>query len=79
MQQRLTRGQGFIALVICAVPLVFGFIIPVSLLINWAIDTYADVLGKDFYLLLFHSLLLAFITSALALGYSFVHGVFKQK
>jgi len=68
MQQRLTRGQGFIALVICAVPLVFGFIIPVSLLINWAIDTYADVLGKDFYLLLFHSLLLAFITSALALA-----------
>ncbi len=67
MQQRLTRSHGFIALTICAAPLVFGFIIPVSLLINWAIDTYAGVLGKDFYLLLFHSLLLAFVTSALAL------------
>lgn len=68
MQQRLTRGQGYIALVICAAPLVFGFIIPVSLLINWAMDTYAEVLGKDFYLLLFHSLLLAFVTSVLALA-----------
>ena len=31
-------------------------------------DTYAEVLGKDFYLLLFHSLLLAFVTSVLALA-----------
>jgi iron(III) transport system permease protein len=68
MQQRLTRRQGYIALVICAAPLVFGFIIPVSLLINWAMDTYAEVLGKDFYLLLFHSLLLAFVTAVLALA-----------
>ncbi len=68
MQQRLTKGQGFIALVICVMPLVFGFIVPVSLLINWAMDTYAEVLGKDFYLLLFHSLLLAFVTSVLALA-----------
>tara|TARA_R110002072_G_C7972974_1_gene534998 strand:- start:1449 stop:3140 length:1692 start_codon:yes stop_codon:yes gene_type:complete len=68
MQQRLTSGRGYIALIICASPLIFGFIIPVSLLINWALDTYAEVLGKDFYLLLFHSLLLAFITSILALA-----------
>ena len=67
MQQQLNRGQGLIALTVCAAPLVFGFIIPVSLLINWALDTYSYVLGKDFYKLLFNSLLLAFITSALAL------------
>jgi iron(III) transport system permease protein len=46
---------------------VFGFIIPVGLLINWSLDTYSSVLGKDFYALLFNSLLLAFITSILAL------------
>ena len=68
MQQRLTRGHGIIALIVCAAPLSFGFIIPVSLLMNWAIDTYSDVLGKDFYLLFFNSLLLAFITSMLAVG-----------
>ena len=68
MQQRLTKGHGVIALIICAAPLSFGFIVPVSLLINWAIDTYLDVLGKDFYLLFFNSLFLAFITSMLAVG-----------
>lgn len=68
MQQRLTKGRGFIASTICAAPLVFGFIIPVSLLVNWALDTYGEVLGKDFYLLLFHSLLLAFVTSVFALA-----------
>jgi iron(III) transport system permease protein len=67
MQQQLTRGQGAVALSICAAPLVFGFIIPVCLLIDWAMDTYSKVLGKDFYSLLFHSLLLAFVTSILAL------------
>lgn len=68
MQQRLTKGHGVIALIICAAPLSFGFIVPVSLLINWAIDTYLNVLGKDFYLLFFNSLFLAFITSMLAVG-----------
>lgn len=67
MQQRLSKGQGAIALIVCAAPLIFGFIIPVGLLINWAMDTYSSVLGKDFYALLFNSLLLAFITSFLAL------------
>ncbi len=67
MQQKLSKGQGIIAFFICSMPLVFGFIIPVSLLVNGAMDTYAHVIGKDFYLLLFHSLLLALITSVLAL------------
>lgn len=68
MQKQLHGGKAIIALVLCATPLLFGFIIPVSLLINWAMDTYAEVLGKDFYLLLSHSLLLAFVTSLLALA-----------
>jgi iron(III) transport system permease protein len=67
MQQQLSKGQGTIALSVCAAPVVFGFIIPVGLLINWSLDTYSSVLGKDFYALLFNSLLLAFITSILAL------------
>ncbi len=68
MQQQLSKRQGAIALIVCAAPVVFGFIIPVGLLINWAMDTYSSVLGKDFYALLFNSLVLAFITSLLALG-----------
>ena len=60
MQQQLNKGSGLFALVSCATPILLGFIIPLLFLINLALDTYSDVLGKDFYLLVFNSLLLAF-------------------
>jgi iron(III) transport system permease protein len=68
MQQQLRGHKAMIALILCAAPLVMGFIIPVCFLFNWAMDTYTEVIGKDFYLLLYHSLLLAFVTSAIALA-----------
>ena len=67
MQQQLNKRLGLCALASCATPILLGFIIPLLFLINLALDTYSDVLGKDFYLLLFNSLLLAFVTSILAL------------
>ncbi len=67
MQQQLNKGSGLCALVSCATPVLLGFIIPLLFLVNLALDTYSEVLGKDFYLLLFNSLLLAFATAILAL------------
>ncbi len=67
MQQQLNKGSGLCALVSCVTPVLLGFIIPLLFLINLALDTYSEVLGKDFYLLLFNSLLLAFATAILAL------------
>jgi len=63
MQQQLNKGSGLFALVSCATPILLGFIIPLLFLINLALDTYSEVLGKDFYLLVFNSLLLAFVTA----------------
>lgn len=67
MQQQLNKRSGLCALVSCATPILLGFIIPLLFLINLALDTYSEVLGKDFYLLVFNSLLLAFVTAILAL------------
>ena len=67
MQKQLHGSKALIALVLCATPLIFGFIVPVVFLTDWALDTYSVVLDKDFYLLLSHSLLLAFVTATLAL------------
>lgn len=67
MQQQLNKGSGLCALVSCATPVLLGFIIPLLFLVNLALDTYSEVLGKDFYLLLFNSLLLAIATAILAL------------
>jgi iron(III) transport system permease protein len=67
LQQQLNKAQGSIAFFICALPLIAGFIIPILFLFDLALDTYSQVLGKDFYSLLFNSLLLAFTTAVLAL------------
>jgi len=67
MQQQLNKEQGIFSLVLCATPILLGFIIPIMYLMDLALDTYSDVLGKDFYMLLFNSLSLAFVTAALAL------------
>ena len=67
LQQKLNKTPGWFACVFCAAPMILGFIVPVSFLIDLALDTYTEVLGKDFYMLLFNSLLLAFATAVLAL------------
>ena len=67
LQQKLFGIKSIVAFVYCVFPLLFGFVIPLYFLINWSLDTYADVLGSDFYHLLFNSLSLAALASALAL------------
>lgn len=67
LQQNLKKFSGVLALFTCITPVLLGFIIPVIFLIDLALDTYNEVLNKDFYLLLFHSLLLAFVTAIFAL------------
>lgn len=68
LQQKLNKASGVLALFTCIMPVLLGFIIPVIFLIDLALDTYKEVLNKDFYLLLFHSLMLAFVTAILALS-----------
>lgn len=67
LQQKLTTGRGLVVLLLCATPLILGFVIPVYYLVNLALATYAQVLGEDFYRLLLNSLLLAFATAVCAL------------
>lgn len=67
LQQQLTKTKSILALIVCVTPVLLGFIVPVSFLFDLALDTYSEVLNKDFYSLLFNSLLLAFVTAILAL------------
>jgi iron(III) transport system permease protein len=67
LQQQLTQLKSVIALIICITPVLLGFIIPTGFLFDMALDTYSQVLNKDFYLLLLNSLGLAFVTAIFAL------------
>ncbi len=67
LQQKLSVGKAWLAFAFCLTPLLFGFIVPFAQLMKWALSTYTHVIGPDFYGLLLNSLLLAFVTSLLAL------------
>ncbi len=64
---RLQGWQSFGALLVCALPLLFGFIVPVTQLGVWAWDRADGFLDPDFIALLTNSLTLAGIAAALAL------------
>jgi iron(III) transport system permease protein len=64
---QLSFQQGWIAFIACLIPLLLGFILPFSQLLIWTIETAEEMINSDFYQLVLHSLLLALVTSLLAL------------
>jgi len=65
-KSKLQKGAALLALSVCLLPLVFGFIVPTGQLVIWAKQTYRHSLDHEFIMLTGHSLELAFITSMLA-------------
>ena len=71
----LTGGAAILAMTICLIPVLLGFIIPVVQLSQWAINTASRMLDANFWQLAFNSLLLALcaalvtILAALILSY----------
>jgi iron(III) transport system permease protein len=66
--QRPIRGWPMLlATIACMLPVVFGFVIPATQLSVWALQTWSDVVDKDFFALIGHSIELAAIASATAL------------
>jgi len=63
------RGRPMcLAIIICGLPVVFGFIVPFIQLSIWALQTYADVVNEEFYILIGNSLGLAAVTAVIALA-----------
>ncbi len=60
--------RGGLAFALCALPVGFGFIIPAAQLSVWAAQTYGASMNRQFLALAWHSVELALIASALALG-----------
>lgn len=64
---QLSSKQGWIALLACLIPLLLGFGLPFIQLLIWTIETAEEMINSDFYILVANSLILALITSLLAL------------
>lgn len=66
-QVQLTGGKAWLASLACLLPIMFGFILPFLQLLQWAIETFDDMVDSDFISLTWHSLSLAGSAALLAL------------
>lgn len=65
-QYKLTGAKAFIACFACLMPLMFGFLIPVSQLLLWMIDTYQEMVDASFIELALNTVTLALGAALLA-------------
>ena len=63
----LSGVNAFLAIVVCIVPILLGFIIPGIQLLLWAIKTAPEVINSSFYLLIFNTIKLALIVATLVM------------
>jgi iron(III) transport system permease protein len=65
-EQRLGPVAGMLATIACALPILIGFVLPVSVLFDSALANIADGLKPEFWRSAGHSLMLAFSTAIVA-------------
>ena len=67
LEQKHLRGlRGLPALAVCALPVLFGFVIPSGQLLLWGIQTWRTSLDAGFFTLIANSIELALVTAVLA-------------
>ena len=67
LEQKHLRGlRGLPALAVCALPVLFGFVIPSGQLLLWGIQTWRTSLDAGFFILIANSIELALVTAVLA-------------
>lgn len=65
--RKLTGSKQAVAITICAIPLLLGFIIPTAQLFFWGVQTAEQLFDPSFWTLVSNTLLLAGLTALLAL------------
>ena len=67
LEQKHLRGlRGLPALAVCALPVLFGFVIPSGQLLTWGMQTWRTSMDSGFFAIVVNSIELALITAVLA-------------
>jgi len=66
----LNRKKQLIAFILASLPLLLGFLIPVSQLVVWAIDIHQQLFEAAFWVLIKNTLTLALVTAGIALSFA---------
>ncbi|MDN5202576.1 iron ABC transporter permease [Fulvivirgaceae bacterium BMA10] len=59
----LSKGQRLMAFLVCLIPFMIGFVIPLLQLLYWAYQTAYKVIDMEFFFLVFNSFKVAFVTA----------------
>ena len=69
---KLSGYKNFFAMLFCLIPILIGFILPITELLNWTVNYKIDFFNKDFLESSFNSLLVAIIAALLCTMISFL-------
>ncbi|MCF6226461.1 MAG: iron ABC transporter permease [Xanthomonadales bacterium] len=64
----LIGRRALLAFSVCFVPILFGFVVPALQLLNWSIYVASTELNSDFFILVWNSFSLAFITALITIS-----------
>jgi len=64
----LSGSKAVLAIFICSIPVLLGFIIPALQLLSWAIKTAPDIINSSFYALAFNTVRLALMVAVLVVA-----------
>lgn len=77
-QPQLTGWKGLAALLVCGLPVLAGFVIPVVQLVLWAVESWAVINRDDFLSLVFNSLRLAVMAAVIVLTLALLVAYLKR-
>jgi iron(III) transport system permease protein len=71
---RLNGWQRVLAVIVCALPILIGFVVPALVLMSFAVSRLEDALSVTYLKAVYHSLMLAGLAAAIAVGLGLVLG-----
>ena len=71
---RLNGWQRVLAVIVCALPILIGFVVPALVLLNFAVSRLHDALSVTYLKAVYHSLVLAGLAAAIAVVLALVLG-----
>jgi len=78
-QPILKGNKKRIAVFVCVSPVLLGFVLPVVFLMLWAFKTYSYVVDQSFFILMWHSIILAACAAVLAMSLALFMSYSKRR
>jgi iron(III) transport system permease protein len=77
-RQKLTGGRALLAFMLCILPMVLGFILPITQLLLWAFKTAKVGIDKQFFSLVWNSFYLAALAAIIAVSLALLFAYAKR-